>query len=89
MKEPKRLDKSFCLFLKDEGAWYVQSINRVDSGADESSLLQVIHEEMAQFYDVVNNREFEQIRERYCNSRVIMYKVAEKIQEIDAMRDRV
>lgn len=71
------------------GAWYVQAINLVEPGADESNLLQMIHEEMSQFYDVVNNREFEQIRERYCNSRVIMYKAGEKIVEIDNMRDRV
>jgi hypothetical protein len=45
----------------------VQAVNRVDE--DESNLLQLIHEEMSAFYDVVNNREFEQIRERYCNSR--------------------
>ncbi len=61
----------------------------MDSGTDESNLLELIHEEMSQFYDIVNNREFEQIRARYSNSRLIMYKVAEKIEEFDNMRDRV
>jgi len=44
---------------------------------------------MSQFFDVVNNREFDEIRKRYSNSRVIMYKVSEKIMEFDNMRDRV
>ena len=44
---------------------------------------------MSQFYDVVNNREFEQIKERYHSSRMIMRKVWEKIEEIDGMRDNV
>ena len=44
---------------------------------------------MSQFYDVVNNREFEQIKERYHSSRMIMRKVWEKIEEIDGMRDHV
>ena len=52
-------------------------------------MLQLIHEEMSQFYDVVNNREFEQIKERYHSSRMIMRKVWEKIEEIDGMRDNV
>ena len=51
--------------------------------------MELIHEEMSQFFDVVNNREFDEIRKRYSNSRVIMYKVSEKIMEFDNMRDRV
>ena len=75
--------------IKDTGAWYVDAINHVDAGASESNLLELIHEEMSQFFDVVNNREFDEIRKRYSNSRVIMYKVSEKIMEFDNMRDRV
>ena len=44
---------------------------------------------MAQFYDVVNDREFKQIEQKYASSRMVLYKVAEKIDELDGMRNRV
>ena len=43
----------------------MQAINQADSSANEANLMKLIHEEMAQFYDVVNNREFEQV----CNTK--------------------
>ena len=45
--------------------------------------------EMAQFYDVVNDKEFKQIEQKYASSRMVLYKVSEKIEEIDKMRDSV
>jgi len=39
----------------------VQAIDHADSSANEANLMKLIHEEMAQFYDVVNDREFEQV----------------------------
>ena len=44
---------------------------------------------MAQFYDVVNDKEFKQIEQKYASSRMVLYKVSEKIEEIDKMRDSV
>ena len=43
----------------------MQAINQADSSANEANLMKLIQEEMAQFYDVVNNREFEQV----CNTK--------------------
>ena len=83
------MKEKILFLLKDTGAWYVEAINHVDSGVSESNLLEVIQEEMSQFFDIVNNREFDEIKKRYSNSRVIMYKVSEKIMEFDNMRDRV
>ena len=40
-------------------------------------------DEMAQFYDVVNDREFKQIEQKYASSRMVLIKVCEKIEEMD------
>ena len=44
---------------------------------------------MLQFYDVVNDREFKQIELKYSSSRMVLYKVAEKVSVFDEMRDNV
>ena len=38
---------------------------------------------MAQFFDVVNDREFKQIEQKYASSRMVLVKVGEKIEEMD------
>ena len=64
--------------------WYVQVANAVsDSYSEEDALMSMVREEMAQFYDVVNDKEFRQIEQKYPNSRVVLYKLAEKTQELD------
>ena len=65
-------------------AWYVSVANSVRRGTSlEDDLLKLVREEMAQFFDVVNAKEFRQIELKYSNPRVIMYQVAEKVMEMD------
>ena len=35
----------------------------------ESQLMRLVHEEMSQFFDVVNEKEFKEVVEKYPNSR--------------------
>ena len=53
------------------------------SHSDEDNLMTLVREEMAQFYDVVNDREFKQLEHKFPNSRVVMYKLSEKIEELE------
>ena len=70
--------------------WYVQVVNSASSVvAREDALMKLVLEEMSQFYDVVNDREFKQIETRYSSSRMVLYKVAEKVTVFDDMRDNV
>ena len=39
--------------------------------------------------DVVNDREFKQIELKYSSSRMVLYKIAEKVSVFDEMRDNV
>jgi hypothetical protein len=77
------LRESFTCGGGREGSWYVKTINSVKSSAEEESILKLVLEEMAQFYDVVNDREFKQIEAKYASSRMVLYKVSEKIEEMD------
>ena len=38
----------------------------------ESQLMKLVHEEMSQFFDVVNEKEFKEVVEKYPNSRWVM-----------------
>ena len=82
----EKFRESFCCRKE---AWYVQAINSIKSTTHEEAMLKLVLEEMAQFYDVVNDREFKQIEQKYASSRMVLYKVAEKIDELDGMRNRV
>ncbi len=65
---------------------YVQIVDSVSSSSSEDcedSLMEIAREELAQFYDVANDREFDQIKQRYPNARMVLYKVADKIEEFD------
>ena len=64
-------------------------MDSVTSTAQEETVLKLVLEEMAQFYDVVNDREFKQIEQKYASSRMVLYKVSEKVEEIDNMRNQV
>jgi len=58
----------------------------VDATSNEhlqESLMKMVREEMAQFYDVVNNREFKEIEQKYSHPRMVLYKVAQKVEEFD------
>ena len=65
------------------GAWYVQAVNSIQTSAQEEAILKTVLEEMAQFFDVVNDREFKQIEQKYASSRMVLVKVGEKIEEMD------
>ncbi|QQP35179.1 SNF2 histone linker PHD RING helicase_ E3 ubiquitin protein ligase, partial [Caligus rogercresseyi] len=79
MNEPKRFSEP----------WYVTAMDSIESSTDENSLLELVHEEMAQFYDVVNDREFKEISEKYSNSRLILYKIVTGIQDSEKAREGV
>eukprot|EP00095_Tigriopus_kingsejongensis_P004239 maker-scaffold711_size108467-snap-gene-0.24 protein:Tk04239 transcript:maker-scaffold711_size108467-snap-gene-0.24-mRNA-1 annotation:"e3 ubiquitin-protein ligase shprh" len=69
--------------------WYVQVLNRSSSVGNQEKLMDSVREEMAQFFDVVNDREFRQIEQKYPNSSMILYKIGEKVTEIDSARENV
>ena len=82
-KQVETLRVSFSIGGGREGSWYVKAVNSVKTSAQEEAVLKLVLEEMAQFYDVVNDREFKQIEQKYSSSRMVMYKVGEKIEEMD------
>ena len=43
----------------------------------------IVRDEMAAFYDVVNAKEFRQIEQKYPSARSVLYKLADKVDEID------
>ncbi len=69
--------------FKCADSWYVDIVDGLKSGADEENILKLVLEEMAKFYDVVNDREFKNIEQKYASSRMVLYKVGKKIEEID------
>ena len=44
----------------------------------ESQLMKLVHEEMSQFFDVVNEKEFKEVVEKYPNSRWVVGSVSSK-----------
>ncbi len=68
----------------DDRAWYEKVIDLASlSSEDEDGLMKLVRDEMAQFFDVVNDKEFRQIEQKYPGPRVVLYKVAEKVAEFD------
>ena len=49
--------------------WYEEVIDWVEAADQEKSLMKLVHEEMSQFFDVVNEKEFKEVVEKYPNSR--------------------
>lgn len=45
--------------------------------------MDLVREEMAQFFDVVNDKEFKQIEHKYPNSRIVLYKLGESVAQLD------
>ena len=81
IKQVEDLQGSFVCKRKP---WYEHIVDAVGpSAGDEDSLLEVVHEEMSKFYDLVNEREMAGVRKKYPNARIVMYKIAEKVQEMD------
>ncbi|TRY78378.1 hypothetical protein TCAL_01692 [Tigriopus californicus] len=69
--------------------WYVQVINDLKSSSNEANLMDLVREEMAQFFDVVNDKEFKQIEHKYPNSRIVLYKLGESVAQLDTTREGV
>ena len=42
-----------------------------DNQSQEKQLMTLVHEEMSQFFDVVNEKEMKEVAERYPNSRCV------------------
>merc|ERR1739848_180161 len=83
------LQDSFNVGGGKNGAWYVQTVNSIQTSAQEEAILKTVLDEMAQFFDVVNDREFKQIEQKYASSRMVLIKVCEKIEEMDGTRDQM
>ena len=47
-------------------------ISWVGAADQESQLMKLVHEEMSQFFDVVNEKEFKEVVEKYPNSRWVV-----------------
>ena len=82
-KQVETFQDSFTVGGGKSGAWYVQAVNSIQSSAQEEAILKTVLDEMAQFYDVVNDREFKQIEQKYASARMVLIKVCEKIEEMD------
>ena len=67
-------------------SWYERVVDQVaisKDDSDETDLMKLVLEEMAQFYDAINEKEFMQIELKFPSSRIVLYKVAEKVIECD------
>ena len=73
----------------NETAWYEEVISFVEAADLEKSILKLVHEELAQFYDVVNEKEFKEIQAKYPSSRIVLYKIFEKLEDLEKKRDVV
>lgn len=69
------------------GGWFVVVIDTISSSKTpsqmEADLMKLVLDEMSQFYDVVNDREFDQIKEKYSSSITVLHKVVDKVSEFD------
>ena len=50
--------------FRSESAWYQEVIDWVEEAGQEDDLMKLVHEEMAQFFDVVSEKEFQEIRQK-------------------------
>ena len=41
--------------------------------------MKMVHDEMGQFYDVVTEKEFKEVQDKFPNSRLVLYKVLQII----------
>ena len=55
--------------FKHPSAWYEEVISWVEAADQEKMLMKLVHDEMSQFYDVVNEKEFKEVEAKYPNSR--------------------
>ncbi len=65
-----------------ERSWYEMVIDSA-FGDDLDALMKLVRDEMAAFFDVVNNKEFKQIEQKYSGPRAVLMKLAGKIDEMD------
>ena len=49
------------------------------SYSQERQLMKMVHDEMGQFYDVVTEKEFKEVQDKFPNSRLVLYKVLQII----------
>ena len=55
--------------FRHASSWYEEVISWVEAADQEKQLMKLVHEEMSQFFDVVNEKEFKEVVEKYPNSR--------------------
>ena len=73
----------------NETSWYQDVIDFVEAADLENQILKLVHEELAQFYDVVNEKEFKEIQQKYPSSRMVLYKIYEKLEDLEKKREVV
>ena len=54
-------------------AWYEAIVDWAGEADQEKQLMTLVHEEMAQFFDVVNEKEMKEVSDRYPNSRWVSF----------------
>lgn len=69
--------------------WYEEVISWVEAADHEKQLMKLVHEEMSAFFDVVDEKEFKEVVEKYPNSRLVLYKIFEKLSDLDKNREAV
>ena len=80
--------------IENNSSWYENVIDSVsfvheNDSKDADSLMRSILDEMAQFYDVVNDREMAQVRAKYSSLREVLRKISTKVLEFDKSRDSI
>ena len=73
----------------NETAWYEEVISFVEAADLEKNILKLVHEELGQFYDVVNEKEYKEIQAKYPSSRIVLYKIFEKLEDFEKKREIV
>ena len=64
----KLVDTHYASF-RHKAAWYEEIIDWVGEADQERQLMGLVHEEMSQFFDVVNEKEMKEVYDKYPNSR--------------------
>ena len=52
-------------------AWYEAIVDWAGEADQEKQLMTLVHEEMSQFFDVVNEKEMKEVADRYPSSRCV------------------
>lgn len=89
----KMVDTHYSSF-RHNMAWYEAIVDWAGEADQEKQLMTLVHEEMSQFFDVVNEKEMKEVADRYPNSRYVsilssLELVSDLVQNLFMSQDRV